>query len=457
MQRREWLQGIGGSLALSACGGGGSDATAAEPSKRRVLVIGAGLAGLTAARELQRQGREVLVLEARDRIGGRIWTSQQWPDLPLDLGASWIHGTRGNPLTALAEGVQAQRVSTSYERSIAFDSEGEELTAAQTARLELFREQLNAALKAAQKLDPDRSVMDVAGPLLAAAGKGTQDERMLRFLLSGSIEQEYAGSAAQLSAHWFDSAEEFEGEDVVFAQGFRVITDALAQGLSIRTGQVVQQIDWQGASVRVRVQGGAEFTADQVVVTLPLGVLQAGSVRFVPELPAPKRAAIAALGMGVLNKCYLRFPRVFWDAQVDWLEVVAERPGEWTEWLSLQRALNKPVLLGFNAADRGRAIEGLSDAQIVASAMDTLRNLYGDRIPEPESAQITRWASDPFARGAYSFAALGSTPQSRRDLGSALNGRLFFAGEATGVEHFGTAHAAVISGQRAAREVLAHV
>lgn len=181
---------------------------------------------------------------------------------------------------------------------------------------------------------------------------------------------------------------------MVFAQGFRVITEALARSLQIATGQVVREIHWQSSPVRVLTQN-SEYLADRVVLTLPLGVLQAGSVRFVPELPATKRTAIAALGMGVLNRCYLRFPKAFWDSKVDWLEVVPERPGEWTEWLSLQRALGKPVLLGFNAGDRGQAIESLSDAQIVDSAMATLRKLYGGAIPAPGAYQITRWAAPP--------------------------------------------------------------
>lgn len=460
MKRREHLQTLGRSLlapaALAGCAAasaGASASPAGAAQRERVLVIGAGLAGLAAAQQLQQQGREVQVLEARDRIGGRIWTSDAWPDLPLDLGASWIHGTRGNPLSALADAVGAARVATSYERVVTFDTEGEPLTAAQRARLDHWEARVQALLKAAQRRDPDVSVLAAVQPLLAPLDADSEDARLIRFVLSATIEQEYAGSAARLSAHWYDSAESMAGEDVLFAQGFRSLLAPLARGLDIHTGVVVQEVHWQATPPRVITTAG-RFEADRIVLTLPLGVLQAGSVRFVPELPAAKRQAIAALGMGVLNKCYLRFPEVFWDEEADWLEHVSERPGEWTEWVSLQRALRQPVLLGFNAADRGRAIESLSDAQTVHSAMQTLRTLYGNDIPQPSSWQITRWASDPFARGSYSFSALGSTPQSRRELAAPLAGRLFFAGEATGSPHHGTAHAALLSGQRAARELL---
>jgi monoamine oxidase len=190
------------------------------------------------------------------------------------------------------------------------------------------------------------------------------------------------------------------------------------------------------------------------VVTLPLGVLQSHSVRFTPDLPNEKRDAIAKLGMGVLNKCYLRFNQAFWPDDVDWLGHIAAQHGEWTEWVSFQRVANMPVLLGFNAADRGLEIEAWSDQQIVASAMATLRTMFGASILPPIDYQITRWASDPFARGSYSYNALGSTPQMRNALAMPLNARLFFAGEASHQEYFGTTHGAYLSGLQAAQHVL---
>jgi len=277
--------------------------------------------------------------------------------------------------------------------------------------------------------------------------------RFINFILNSEIEQEYSGSAESLSAHWYDSGKEFGGDDALFVLGYEVITKFLASDLSIELEQVVQEIQWGRSPIRV-ITHKAEFLADQVVVTLPLGVLQADSVRFVPELPRNKRQAIARLGMGVLNKCYLRFPEVFWPADVDWLEHIPAEPGVWTEWVSFQRVAKQPILLGFNAADRGRAIEAWPDRQIVASAMATLRTIYGAGIPEPTDYQITRWATDPYSLGSYSYNPVGSTPVMRKNLAAPLKGRVFFAGEATEQDYFSTAHGAYLSGLRAAREVL---
>ncbi|MDP1560022.1 MAG: FAD-dependent oxidoreductase [Pirellulaceae bacterium] len=442
-------------MGLGICGIGQRHAIGMEerkPVSRRVIVIGAGLAGLAAARELQNQGIEVVVLEGRERIGGRLWTSNKWPDIPLDMGASWIHGLEGNPLTDLAKQAHAKLIETSYESNRIYDVTGKELSEAKETQLDRLRDQFQSAIEAAQEADEDTSLREVAERLQKKLGANEQVRQMLSFLVSSMLEQEYAGSATKLSAQWFDSAEEFDGEDGLFADGYEQIVKYLAKNLTIKTGQIVRRVVWDQAPIRIST-ATEEFTADQVVVTLPLGVLKAGGVKFSPSLPKPIVTAIAKLEMGVLNKCYLRFPKVFWPTDVDWLECITTKHGEWVEWVSFVRAANVPVLLGFNAADRGREIEDWTDEQIVASAMTTLRHLFGADIPEPIDYQLTRWASDPFSFGAYSYNPVGADPKFRRQLAKPVADKLYFAGEATDHEYFGTAHGAYLSGLRAAEQI----
>ena len=137
----------------------------------------------------------------------------------------------------------------------------------------------------------------------------------LEFYLNSTLEQEYAGNTASLSAKFFDDGEEFDGDDVLFPQGYKGIVDGLAKGVDIRLSQRVEAIAYDQNGVTVTTNQGA-FSVQRVMVTLPLGVLKKGEVQFTPALPPEKVAAIASLGMGVFNKCFLTFPTAFWPIRL---------------------------------------------------------------------------------------------------------------------------------------------
>lgn len=421
--------------------------------KPTVLIIGAGLAGLAAAKTLTQAGYSVQVLEARDRLGGRTWTSQTWADAPVDMGASWIHGMDGNPLTTLAQSISADLVTTNYENAWVYSPAGNALDEAEESELEDWIEQVENALRRGQSRDPDQSVHATVLAALNGSALSSQEQQWLNFVLTSTIEHQYAGSAEELSTHWYDDAEAYDGNDALFVQGYRTIVEHLAAGLTIRLGEEAKAIRWAGSEVVVSTPQ-TSYQADKLIVTLPLGVLKAHSVTFEPELPESKRRAIQGLGIGVLNKCYLRFPEVFWPESVDWIEQVSPQRGAWTSWVSLVPSLGLPILLGFNAAAYGRALESQTDREIVDSALQSLTRLFGEDVMDPVGYQITRWLADPFARGSYSFNAVGSTPQMREHLAENLSGKVFFAGEATERHAFGTAHGAYLSGLRAAQEIM---
>jgi monoamine oxidase len=448
MNRRDLLK-QGASLAmLTAMASQSSFAVAATP--KRIIVIGAGMAGLAAAKQLKAQGHTVTVLEGRTRIGGRTWTSQVWPDAPVDLGASWIHETQGNPLTPLAQQAGAQLITTSYDSAVTYDTNNQPISAARKQLVADWTVDIEDAIFQGQKANIDKSVRATVESYLDWATLSVADQELCSFVMNATMEQEYAGSRNTLSTYWFDSMSGYNGEDAVFAQGYKQLVDFLATGLNISLGQKVTAIDSSTALVKVTTDKGS-FTADKVIVTVPLGVLQKGTISFKPALSTKKQNAISRLGMGNFNKCYLRFPTQFWP-QEDWLESIPTQAedGQWSQWLNLGRLTGQPILMGFNAADFGHTIEAWTDAQILTGAMTRLRKMFGAGIPDPISYQLTRWDQDPFSCGAYSFNKLGSTPSMRDDLAANIAGRVYFAGEATNRNYFATAHGAYLSGQKAA-------
>lgn len=425
-----------------------------SPAGRRVAVVGAGIAGLGAAVALRNSGLEVVVVEARNRIGGRIHTSLLWPDLPMDLGASWIHGTNGNPVTALARQAGATLVSTSYDSTLlhmdpALQSLGLRGRGTEAAETVFARAM---AWAGNQEADPS-----VQAALDAVAPRGSLDpvrRAQLDFHVSSTYEQEYSGGAERLSAWSLDEGEEFGGEDGLFPGGYGQIVTHLARELDVRLNHIVRSVSLRSGGVTLGFSNETTLDVDHVLITVPLGVLKAGGIAFDPPLPASKQRSIEKLGMGLLNKHWLRFDRTFWPREYDWHEFLSSRKGEWSEWVSLANVNDAPVLLVFSAADHAERVEKMDDQDIVASIMGTARQMFGNDIPDPVEAQITRWRSDPFSGGSYSFYAAGSDRSDREEIAASEAGRLHFAGEAQSQRYPGTVHGALLSGRDAAALII---
>jgi monoamine oxidase len=437
--RRAVMRGlVAGVLGMAARGAG-------AVAGRRIAVIGAGMAGIAAARALQEAGAEVTVVEARDRIGGRVWTDRDWPGLPVDMGASWIHGVTGNPLTALARAAGAALHPTDYESAVAFGAGRERPYPAEPWGM------LERAQERAWKAEADMSLRAAVEALPRWQKMAGAERDAFRAAVHRMVEHEYGADWGALSAWSYDDAAAFRGGDALFPQGYDQLARHAARGLTIRLGAVVRAVQATRGGVRLTFADGAVAEAEAVVCTLPLGVLQSDDVTFDPPLAPARAEAIATLSMGLLNKCWLRFDAPPPVPAADWILNLGPPADLWPEWVNPSAAAPAPLLLAFNAGPRADAVEGLDDAATLASATAALRGMFGSRFPAPIAAKISRWRADPLARGAYSFHAMGTGRDTRAALaGADWDGRIAFAGEAASPDHPSTVHGAWLSGLAAA-------
>lgn len=463
MKRQQFSQllaGAGLGFTLGSCWGQARRAigeAATDQTTWNVIVVGAGAAGLGAARRLQDQGQQVLVLEGRDRIGGRVWTDRSLAGIPLDLGASWSHGTDDNPLTAITQAAGITTQSTDYDNITVFDTNGSPLSDQIATEID---QQLWEILTTIDKQEPpiSQSLQQAINRVLGGRSLNSQQQRYLNYSINTSIEHEMACDIGDLSARYWDPGEAFDGDDVLFPQGYDQVIQALAEKptpLQIQTQHIVQAIDHSNPKSVQITTNRTVFQAKTVIITVPLGVLKKGTIRFTPPLPQAKQAAIQRLNVGILNKVYFRFPQAFWaDTESDFLGYVSAEKGQWCEWLNLAPVIQQPILLGFNAGTYGQQIESLRDSEIIKAGLKTLKTMFGDDIPAPTGTLMTRWGQDPFSWGSYSHIPPGASPQDYQTLAESVGESLFFAGEATQSQYPATVHGALLSGQQSAERIL---
>ncbi len=413
-------------------------------SARRILVIGAGAAGIAAAQRLLQLGWEVQVIEARDRLGGRVCTTPQgW-----DLGAGWIHGQRGNPLVRLARQANATTVPFSYAPIQRFDAAGPLPASANRKMAGQYQALLQRIRRAQNQAADAASLASITQPALQKLENPARER--LRYSINTNLTHEYAADPPQLSLAYFDDGAEQLGGDLLLPQGYVRLLENLLPATVFRLNEVAQRISWHSEEVLVETSR-SRYQAAAAIITLPLGVLRAGTVKFSPELPAGHRQAMRRLGVGTLNKLFLRFPHVAWPKEPELFGYVGD--GWWEEWVNYAAVTGEPLLVGFNGGRLAEAAESFDDQALTAAAMKILRRMFGPSLPDPIQINATRWHADPFALGSYSHYTPGSTPQDRRTLATPIAGRLFLAGEACSVDHPATVHGAWTSGIAAAENL----
>lgn len=423
------------------------------------IIVGAGVAGVTAARLLAGAGQRVVVLEARNRIGGRVWTHRDG-DHVTDLGASWIHGIRDSPVAAAAEAFGMRMVEFTVggyqvdSRPIAYyGPDGRRLSEADAARfaddVHLVDRAIRAGVTAA---GAEASYWDVATAAIDAQAWDVERSRRVLEYLEHRTEEQYGAWIEDLGAHGLDD-DTVDGDEVVFPDGYDRLPVNIAVGLDVRLEHVVSRVDWSPDGVVVGTDHGV-FSAERVVVTVPVGVLQSAEFMIDPPLPEPITTALEKLPMNAFEKVFLRFDERFWDEGVYAIRQQGPDARWWHSWYDLTALHGEPTLLTFAAGPAAIATRGWSDVQLVESILEQLRRLFGDDVPAPVGVERTAWQDDPFSHGSYAYMAVGSRTADHDDLAEPIGGVLHLAGEATWTDDPATVPGAMLSGHRAAERVL---
>lgn len=425
-----------------------------------VVVVGAGVSGLSAARLLAQQGKRVVVLEARDRVGGRVHTDRT-DGFTTDMGASWIHGTTNSPVAAAAGAFGMRAVEFTVggyqpdSRPMAhYAPDGarlsDEAAAAYVADIRAVDAVLVDVIAASAPQDSYRTVTDEA---IAQQGWDAERSERVREYMRHRSEEQYGAAVDELAAHGLDD-DAIDGDEVVFPDGYDVLPTRLARGLDVRLEHIVTRVAYSEGRVEVSSNRGTIATS-QAVVTVPVGVLQSPAFTFVPPLPKPQAAALSRLRMNAFEKIFLRFDEKFWDNNVYAIRQQGAAGEWWHSWYDLTPLHGVPTLLTFAAGPAAHAIKTWPDDEIVASVMAQLTRLYG-AVPPPTATRITRWQDDPFSHGSYAFMTRGSHTADHDALAEPIAGVVHLAGEATWTEDPATVTAALASGHRAACAVLGH-
>ncbi|KAL8553525.1 hypothetical protein ACS0TY_002003 [Phlomoides rotata] len=443
-----------------------------EMPQGSVIVIGAGISGLVAARQLIFLGFKVVVLEGRPRPGGRVRTKKMSGTDggvvgAADLGGSVLTGINGNPLGVLARqlGVPLHKV-----RDICplYLPDGRIVNSDVDSKVESsFNKILDRVCKLRQGIMEEIRSVDISlGTALEAFRRvyRVAEEPLERMLLDWHLANlEYANASllSNLSMAFWDQDDPYEmgGDHCFIPGGNERLVRALAEDLPIFYNHPVESVRYGSDGVMVYA-GGQEYQSDMVLCTVPLGVLKRGAIEFVPELSERKKDAIERLGFGLLNKVAILFPYDFWGGEIDTFGHLAENPGmrgEFFLFYSYCAVAGGPLLIALVAGEAAVKFEKMSPVESVTRVLEILKGIFspkGIAVPDPVQAVCTRWGQDQFSYGSYSYVAIGASGDDYDILAENIAGRVFFAGEATNRQYPATMHGALLSGMREAAHIM---
>ncbi|XP_048363646.1 lysine-specific histone demethylase 1B [Sphaerodactylus townsendi] len=443
-----------------------------EYHNKSVIVVGAGPAGLAAARQLHNFGIKVLVLEAKERIGGRVWDDKTFKGLIVGKGAQIVNGCVNNPVALMCEQMGAKMHKLGEKCDLI--QEGGRITDPTIDKRMDFH--FNAILDVVADWRKDKNqhqdvplgdkIQEIYKVFMQESGIqfSELEEKVLQFHLS-NLEYACGSNLHEVSARSWDHNEffaQFAGDHTLLSSGYSSIMDKMAEGLDIRLKAPVRGIDCSGEEVQVTAVDGTQWTAQKVLVAIPLTVLQKGAIQFNPALPERKMKAINSLGVGIIEKIALQFPYRFWDSKIQGADFFGHIPpssnkrGLFSVFYDMDPQRKGCVLMSVITGSAVTSIKNMEDKQVLQQCMIVLRELFKEQeVPDPVKYFVTRWSKEPWIQMAYSFVKTGGSGEAYDILAEDIQGTIFFAGEATNRHFPQTVTGAYLSGVREASKIAA--
>lgn len=430
----------------------------------QVLIIGAGIAGLEAARLLQKNGIKTIILEGRNRTGGRIWSIRTKNGHIFDMGASFIHGIHGsipsglltNPIWDLTQEAQIRthpRDQTKFLGSYLVEDNISVIRSWYREYLRFVREETRSSMMANISLGYYAN--------LFAEQKNFTEQQRYAFInyLHFSIGT-YEGTEIDTigAKNYFNLNSLHYGDEHVFSEtGFMALTDYLTKHVNdIRLEQIVTKITYNNESVEISTRDGQIYQTQFVLITVPLGVLKSRQIEFNPSLPLWKLNAIDRIGFGIYEKVFLLYDRMWWNTSDFSFVQTASEPTDLRYWGSSSKWNNKPAVLCVFAGQAATGLKlQLTQNQIVEYIQITLQKLFRNTmIPLPIDVYMTNWNNDSFSLGSYSYISFEQQHEDPFYLSEPIYNRLLFAGEATSTDTYGYTHGALLTARREVTRLL---
>ena len=432
IKRRTFLAGLAASLAMPGV------MKATPPANPDVIVIGAGAAGLAAAKTLMGHGLEVAVIEAADRIGGRVITDTDTFGVPYDVGAHWLHNGEDNPYKTYAEktGVAVRKAREEYR----VFAEGREVGNLEMVKFWRTWEKIEQAMTRAAEQG-----LDISAAEAVAKVKGDWADTIAWAIGPWSAAKDMADFSV---LDWWSS---LDGEDWYCSGGFGTLVARYGANVPVALNTAATRIDWQGNGVVVETDQGT-LRAKAVVVTVSTGVLAAGGIAFTPTLSAEKRASFEGISMGLYNHIVLQFREDVFGMGADGY-LLNQIGDDGKGFGTLTNAGGHGLAYCDVGGSWARELEREPEAGQVDYAVSELRKLLGSDIDRAFiKGAATSWGQNPLVRGSYASAAPGAYAL-REVLREPVGERIFFAGEACHPDQWSTVAGAHLSGVATANDV----